>query len=512
MGQQQIEGLACLAVVLTVLIAACSRKKWHGGTGTAHGTACWATSAMMQRAGMLSGHGLPLGRTPDGKLIRIVTGPHYSVFSPAGGGKTSGLAIPWLLTFPNSILALDVKGELYRLTSEKRRARGQKIVRLDPFGVCGPGGDSYNPLDAIGDTPDCVDEARAMAEAMVIRTGEEKDPYWNDQSANILTGFLSLILTELTPEQRNLSSLRDLLTDRKMFEAGAAHLRNLGHVYARLAGVIEQPEERERAGVISTANRHTTFIDSRAIISSLSSSSFNPEELLAGHMTIYLILPPHQLEAQARWLRLIIASLTGLIGRKGIAQGKECLFILDEAGQLGHMPAIEQGLTLLRSYGLRMSFFFQSSAQLKSVFREKESMLYDNTEQIYMGVNSLETAQRVSQMLGPKTIAIEDGGESEQRSRQEGGRDVSATVNHSTSRNYKELKRELLNAAEVLQLPNDVLIAFLRNVPPILCRRIKWYEDAAFGGRPRAKPSALLWWLLLAAAIGAVVWAVMGKT
>ena len=67
---------------------------------------------------------------------------------------------------------------------------------------------------------------------------------------------------------------------------------------------------------------------------------------------------------------------------------KEVLFLLDEAGQIGHMPAIDQGLTLLRSYGLRMAFFFQSAGQLHEMFHGKESVLLDNTEQIYFGVNS----------------------------------------------------------------------------------------------------------------------------
>ena len=97
--------------------------------------------------------------------------------------------------------------------------------------------------------------------------------------------------------------------------------------------------------------------------------------------------------------------------------GKECLFILDEAGTaLGHMPAIEQGLTLLRGYGLKMAFFFQSLGQLKETFKGKEAILLDNTDtQIYFGTNSLETAERVSKMLGEATITVESANENESR-------------------------------------------------------------------------------------------------
>ena len=74
--------------------------------------------------------------------------------------------------------------------------------------------------------------------------------------------------------------------------------------------------------------------------------------------------------------------------------------VLDESGQLGHMGAIDQGLTMLRYAGLRMAFFFQSLGQLKETFKGKEAVLLDNTEQIYFGVNSLETAERVQQDAG----------------------------------------------------------------------------------------------------------------
>lgn len=259
--------------------------------------------------------GLILGRTSDGKLLRMLRYVHLAIFSPAGGGKTVSFAVPWLLTKRHaSIVVHDPKGELYRLTAEKRRAMGHHVVRLDPFGVCGPGADSFNPLSLAEDDPDAP---RAMSEAMVTRTGEEKDPHFNDQAANVITGFLAFILSCLRHEERNLSSLRELVTRADLCEAAVATMQAKGGVFARMAGVIAQLEDKEKASVYSTVHRHTTFLDSEAIIACTGESTFDPRQLLKGKMTIYLILPPHQLEAQSRWLRLVIASLIGLIGREG---------------------------------------------------------------------------------------------------------------------------------------------------------------------------------------------------
>jgi type IV secretion system protein VirD4 len=180
---------------------------------------------------------------------------------------------------------------------------------------------------------------------------------------------------------------------------------------------------------------------------------------------------------------------------------KEILFLLDEAGQIGHMPAIDQGLTLLRSYGLRMAFFFQSIGQLHEMFRGKESVLVDNTEQIYFGVNSWETADRVSKQLGSATIVVESASENSSWNRQ--ADQPGASTGYSFTRNMQEYGRALLMPDEVLQLSGEYLIAFLRNMPPIRCRRVKWWELT--GSRFRRSP--LLWWALAAVVIVAMAWA-----
>ena len=65
---------------------------------------------------------------------------------------------------------------------------GHKVVVLDPFKVVTQTPDQFNVLDEIeADSPLAIDDARSLAEALVIRTGEEKDPHW----ATVLNcGFL----------------------------------------------------------------------------------------------------------------------------------------------------------------------------------------------------------------------------------------------------------------------------------------------------------------------------------
>ncbi|MFC1659643.1 type IV secretory system conjugative DNA transfer family protein, partial [Pseudomonadota bacterium] len=53
------------------------------------------------------------------------------LIAPTGGGKTAGFIIPTLFNCDNSIIAFDIKGELYEKTSEYRGSLGQEILTLD---------------------------------------------------------------------------------------------------------------------------------------------------------------------------------------------------------------------------------------------------------------------------------------------------------------------------------------------------------------------------------------------
>lgn len=105
------------------------------------------------------------------------------------------------------------------------------------------------------------------------------------------------------------------------------------------------------------------------------------------------------------------------------------------------------------------------------MFRGKEAVLLDNTEQIYFGVTSLESADRVSKMLGPYTRPVESHTENESRSwQQDSLGQPGVNVSRSAGVSVAVQSRELLQPAEVLRLHPDLMIAFLKGVPPILCR------------------------------------------
>ncbi len=235
--------IICLVVLVAILAVVFYRHRWRG-SGTAFGTASWMTDKAMRAAGMLAGTGLILGRTFKGAMIRLPDYCHVLLCGGTGSGKGVSIIIPNLLTyFRGSIVCFDTKCDLFDTVSARRAAEGERIIRLGPFNG---GTDALNPLDAIpSDSPTLVDSARALAEALVVRQGTEPDPYWNDKSVQVICAVLVLVLLRFKGEDRNLSSVQEIVSDPDMLKAASRMLQEIGGVPGRLGAQMKSHFDKE---------------------------------------------------------------------------------------------------------------------------------------------------------------------------------------------------------------------------------------------------------------------------
>jgi type IV secretion system protein VirD4 len=251
-------------------------------------------------------------------------------------------------------------------------------------------------------------------------------------------------------------------------------------------------------------------LDSKLVAQSVASSTFDPAILLKPGTTLFLQIPPDQLEAQKGLLRCWISTLVRMIGAAGNEWASEVLLLCDEAEALGSLSALKEALVRGRSAGVRILLAYQSDSQVKTAFKDQPTLLYDNcTTQIYLGASSIETAERISKSLGDWTQVVEGFTENNSRSRNVGGvrPDQGHQISKATTLSYSVTGRQLLKPEEVLTLSDDLLIAFQRGMPPILARRIKWYRDPAFKAAAAMGFGTVVEFGLLAAAVAIVAWA-----
>lgn len=462
--------------------------KKRQGWGWAHGTARWAGLDDLEKAELLKNRGVILGRFnhPNGsKIISWDQPGHLLTIAPTRTGKGVGAVIPNLLVWPGSVMVTDPKGENFAVTQRVRRSMGQRVFNLDPFEVCGPTA-CYNPFDTLDPASiDVADDARVLADALLISSGDARAAFWEDNARSILQALILYTACEAPREKRHLPNVRHLLMSgpeeweqviEQMRQSTAAH-----GLLARLGNSIAQMSEKTLQDVLSTAKASTDFLDSPRLEKALSSSDFSLADLKAGDLSIYLILPPDKLGPYRRFLRLMIGAALQSCTRAQSLSPYPALFLLDEFAQLGHLEKVKEAYTLLGGYGVKIWAFLQDLAQLEHAYKEgANTFLANATIKQFFGVSDLKTSEEVSKMLGEQTIAVDSYGTNQGQS--------AAGASSGRSENTSQTGRSLLNPDEVRRLSKNNQIILVQGQNPIFADKLTYYKDEFFQGRYDRNP------------------------
>jgi type IV secretion system protein VirD4 len=509
-------GLVAVAVVGVLVIR---RRRGHL---TTLGSARWASEDELRRQRMIgSDKGLILGRPVGPRLslgerirqlcdrrvgardacrqlmqgerqrqrefVRLPQAIHTAVFAPSGGGKGVSGVLPFLLSEWEACCVIDFKGENARLTASHRRKRfRQRVVLLDPFHVVTQSPDTLNPLDFIQkEDPHAIDYCHDLANAIIIREPEEKEPHWTQSAQALTAAMIALVVYHGEPgETRSLQTVRDFLTNPQLLDKSIQVMCEStcwDGMLRRMGNQLRYFEGKERNSVLTTVGRNMKFLDTLAVATSTRSSSFNPAALRTGKLSVYCILPPDFMRSQSPLLRMWISTLMRAVVAGGLQERNKVHFILDEAASLGHMDIVDDAVDKFRGYGIRLQFYFQSLGQLKKCFPDgQDQTLLSNTSQVFYGVRDNATAEYVSNSLGEQTIIVESGGRSSGYSSQWNQGMHPSTgggSNDNTSHNWQQQARKLLKPEEIIALDPRTAITLTPGVRPILTRLVRHYEE-----------------------------------
>jgi type IV secretion system protein VirD4 len=428
-----------------------------------------------------------------GNAIRIGDCIHVGVFAPAGAGKTTKVLGPQLLSYDGNCLIFDTKGELYRLTYEHRKkCFGHEIIRLDPDGLCGPGGNTFNPFDFIDENADdFIDMCRDLANMLVVRTGKEPEPFWTDAAETAIAAFIAYVCTcnEGETGLRHLRTMRRLLASRNDYDYALEQMQQdeaYRGVLQQLGFQLAWHVDKQLSGVMGNAQRHTDIFDSPRIVDATSSTDWKPAELRSGKgMTVYIIVPPSKLIVWGGWTRMVLGSILRVATRGTPDERFPLTFFVDEAAHIGRMQALEDGITLMRGMGIRIWLFFQSIDQLNKCFGDHAATVQDNlSTQLYFSIYSYSTADALAKRIGSGTVINVSDSENDGDSRPVGGDGRAAgSRNRGGSRSYQEAGRQLVMPEEILTANDDLGWLFHMNNFCIPVQLIKYYSDRAFRWR-----------------------------
>ena len=478
-------------VTVTVLWAQMHRLDtlFRKDRGDSHGSARFASKA--ERKAFQSEDGLLIGRDiQTGKLMRYDGPAHLLTLAPTRAGKGVGTVIPNLLTVPRSVLVIDPKGENAKITGEARKRFGAVHI-LDPFGVTGLPASAYNPLGRLdAESLDLGEDAASLAEALVMDPpGQQSEAHWNEEAKALLSGLIMFAVAHEDQDRKTLATVREYLTLppekfrtllELMQDSAAA-----GGLIARAANRFLGKSDREAASVMSSAQRHTHFLDSPRIVAATARSDFQFSALRHDLTSIFLVLPPNRLDAYSRWLRLLVAQALQDIARDaeaaqaGSARLKQpALFLLDEFAALGRLEAVERAMGLMAGYGLQLWPILQDMSQLKDLYGARANTFVANAGVLQtFGVNDFETAKWLSQSMGRETIGYQT------ESHRPG--DIATTTQHIAA-------RDLMTPDEIMQIDPSVQLLRVQGKPVIIARKLRYFADREFDGlylSPDAQPT-----------------------
>ena len=323
---------------------------------------------------------------------------HLMTVGATGTGKTSATVIPTVLTYEGPIVVIDPKGQVYDVTHERRRAMGDRVWRIAPYGGLGVGpSDGLNPLDLVDRQRIGVEAKRLARQICDPSTHTSRvDPFWFETGQDILAGVVAHLAIDRSP---GMSTLREAsrIAEMSLDDSRAATQRIAYWSTSELArshvGKLHEADSPAHDGVSRTgasvriSYRHqVTWLSDPLLAPGLDRTTVDLDRIERGEgFALYLTVPPEQMATQSSLLRLLISSLLTLMLRRKARPKRNTLFLLDEAVQLGEMEELRLLCTQMRGYGAQLWTIWQDPAQFMRLYRDWATLVLNTHTVVWLG-------------------------------------------------------------------------------------------------------------------------------
>ncbi len=458
----------------------------HTGNLSTFGSSRWATNKQMKRAGLHDPSGVFLGRT-NKDFIRHDGAEHVITIAPTRSGKGVGLVVPTLLSWTDSAIIHDIKGENWQLTSGWR-SRFSHCLLFDPTN---PNSAKYNPLLEVRRGECEVRDVQNIADILVDPEGMiERRNHWEKTAHSLLVGAILHIL--YAEEEKTLSRVASFLSDpSRTFEKTLWAMMNTNHlgnddiakthpVVAQAARELLNKSDNERSGVLSTAMSFLSLYRDPVVAEVTSKCDWRISDLKNADkpVSLYLVVPPSDISRTKPLIRLVLNQigrrLTETLNTKQSSDTRKVLFMLDEFPALGRLDFFESALAFMAGYGLRAFLIAQSLNQIEKAYGPNNAILDNCHVRVVFATNDERTAKRISDAVGSTT-------EMRAMKNYAGHRLAPWLAHVMVSR--QETARQLITPGEVMQMPSNEELVLLSGFPPIKASKLRYYTDQNFTDR-----------------------------
>ncbi|SOO14140.1 TraN protein [Xanthomonas citri pv. fuscans] len=519
-----LAAIVCYLVPTVIVLTSLRRRR------ELHGSARFASAAEIQKSALNGSNGIVVGR--HGKRYLIFEGQQFvALAAPTRSGKGVGFVVPNLLQFQDSVVVLDIKQENFDITAGYRKVNGHDIFLFNPFAEDFRS-HRYNMLGYVSDDAKYrVSDVQSIAQALYPDPANGKDPFFDQAARNLFLGLvLYLCETPMLPrtigELLRQSSgkgkpvkeyLQGLINARNFTEqeewedvldgdgiakidkdTGEVKRRKVKVLVPRVASDDDQRDPMLSDHCVDALNRFLATSDNTltSILASLnaplsiwanpivdaatSANDFDLRDVRKRRMTIYVGITPDHLAESALLINVFFSQLVNLntkeLPKQNPALKHQCLLLMDEFTAIGKVGIIASAVSYMAGYNLRLAPVIQSVAQLSATYGKDSArtLMTNHALQIMYAPREQTDANEYSEMLGTFT----EKNKSKSRSLGKGG------GSESTS----DQRRALMLPQELKEIGQWKQIIMLENVKPILCDKIRYFDDPVFTERVLEAP------------------------
>ena len=485
-------------------------SRFYARDAQMYGSAQWADRPYLKTRGYgqngrkFFGYGVAEHRKAGSFAITSNSNRHTLRIGPTRSHKGTCGSIRKCLDHQGPLVAMDVKGgEMALIAARCRRdVLGRNVVLVDPRDCAasrlGMRSLAFNPLDWADPLSDTFVDDNFLIGDSTIMSRSEKDPHWADEAVSLIAGLSMhvktspLVLLPCPEEGRNLGQVRNILNlgpaafknlvageftkdeDGKvtLLKPGMAQSKNK---YVRAAaGRILNKSERERSGVISTAQSNTHFLEGPINRKILAKSDFDPRDLERGDMDIFFILPAGRIQQDARLTRLFVSVFLTIITRFKKKPEIPVCMLVEECAALKRLEPLETAMGLLAGLGVELDLVWQDLNQLAGIYNESwQSFIANCSEVQCLGTNDNFTAEYISKRSGIATVENLSYESAQMRAGLFG--DPSYLSTHD-----QLVQRPLITADEIMTAHPVAQYLFLANAHPAEAYKAPYYLDRCY--------------------------------
>lgn len=483
-----------------------------------HGSAHFASKKEIESMGILNNNsGVYIGGYGTKKNIEYLRhngAEHIIAFAPTRSGKGVGLVIPTLLSWGESVLVIDIKGELWSLTAGWRKKYAKnKVLKFDPT-CTDDSGVKFNILEEIRiDTLHEVKDTQNIAINIIFKgespsnNSQNNISYFKNEATSFLTASILYLLHKNKQDGKVTPSLADLyrfvnnpeqsideLLNEMLESSIQAQIETIEVIQSISRSMLNKATQ-ELSGVIGSFSEALNLYADPIIAKNIAKSEFKIDHLMnyENPVSLYLIIPPSNKDRLKPLMNLLINQIFRKLTDKSMEfdNGENIkhykhrlLFMADEFTAVGKLGVIEEQLAYMAGYGIKAYLIIQDLTQLYGLYTKEESIISNCHIRIAYAPNKIETADLLSKMSGITTVVKKSITSSGKRT---------AVMLGNVSETIQEVQRPLLTPDECMRLKSPIkdkqtgkitqagdMLIFIAGSPAIYGKQILFFQDEVF--------------------------------